>query len=73
MKFNHSVRSTRLASNIVSFPYGEYFKTDEGNIRNVITQPGQFTCMEETVGGQYNPQDVYNMNPDQIHYVNRTS
>ena len=25
-------------------------------------------CMRETVGGVYNSQNVYNMNPTQIHY-----
>ena len=34
----------------------------------VITQTGQFVCMQETVGGRYNAQNVYNMTPsrDQV-------
>lgn len=57
-----------VVMNRVHVPYGEYFTVDQGNIRNVILQSGQFTCLQETVGGQYNPQNVYNMNPEQIHY-----
>ena len=29
---------------------------------------GQFVCMQETVGGRYNAQNVYNMTPSQEHY-----
>ena len=57
-----------VVMNRVHVPYGEYFRLDQGDIRDVITQPGQFTCLDETVGGQYNPQNVYNMKPDEIHY-----
>lgn len=28
----------------------------------------QFVCMRESVGGRYNPQNVYNMTPTQEHY-----
>ena len=41
---------------------------NHGNVRNIITQPGQFTCMKETAGGSYNRQNVYNMNPTEVHY-----
>lgn len=54
--------------NRVNVPYGEYLRVDQGDLRSVLTQPGQFTCFEETVGGKYNPQNVYNMRPEQIHY-----
>ena len=33
-----------------------------------MEQPNQFTCLKTTVGGQYNPQNVYNIRPDEIHY-----
>lgn len=39
-----------------------------GDVRAVITQPGQFVCMRETVNGRYNPQNVYNMVPTDEHY-----
>lgn len=54
--------------NRVKVPYGEYFTVNQGDIRKVMTQPGQFDCLSETLGGQYNPQNIYNINPDQIHY-----
>ncbi len=55
--------------NRTNVPNGEFFRVSNGgNIRAIITQPGQFTCMKESVGGAYNPQNVYNMNPQEIHY-----
>ena len=39
-----------------------------GSIRNIIFQPYQFVCASETEGGVYNPQNIYNMRPEQIHY-----
>ena len=48
---------------------GEYSRvSDGGDIRNIIFQPYQFTCVLEQVGGSYNSQNIYNMRPDQIHY-----
>ena len=49
--------------------YGEFARVNNGgDIRAVITQPYQFTCMMESSGGMYNPQNVYNMTPTDIHY-----
>ena len=39
-----------------------------GDVRAIIEQPNQFTCLKTTVGGQYNPQNVYNIVPEDIHY-----
>ncbi len=39
-----------------------------GDVRAVITQPGQFACMRESIAGSYNSQNVYNMRPTDIHY-----
>lgn len=48
---------------------GEFSRvSDGGSVRNIITQPGQFNCMSEVLGGAYNPQNVYNMSPEPIHY-----
>ena len=48
---------------------GEFSRVGNGgDVRAVITQPGQFTCMRESVGGSYNAQNVYNMRPTDIHY-----
>lgn len=49
---------------------GEFSRVNNGggDIRAVITQPGQFVCMRESVAGSYNSQNVYNMVPEEIHY-----
>ena len=48
---------------------GEYSRVAQGgSIRNIIFQPGQFDCTRETIGGSYNPQNIYNMNPADVHY-----
>ena len=47
---------------------GEYARVGQGSIRNIIFQPYQFVCASETEGGAYNPQNIYNMRPEQIHY-----
>ena len=39
-----------------------------GSIRNIIFQEGQFDCARETIRNQYNSQNIYNMNPTEIHY-----
>ena len=55
--------------NRVNTPVGEYSRVSQGgNIRNLVFQPGQFDCTRETIGGKYNPQNIYNMNPTDIHY-----
>ena len=50
---------------------GEYARVGQGSIRNIIFQPYQFVCASETEGGAYNPQNIYNMRPEQIHYDHR--
>ena len=47
---------------------GEYARIGEQSIRNIIFQPGQFVCASETERGRYNPQNIYNMRPEQVHY-----
>ena len=37
-------------------------------IRNIIFQPYQFVCASETEQGAYNPQNIFNMRPEQIHF-----
>lgn len=55
--------------NRATIDYGEFARVSQGgDVRNIITQKGQFVCMRETVGGKYNPQNVYNMTPTDIHY-----
>ena len=48
---------------------GEYARvSQDGNIRNILFQAGQFDCAQEMLGGSYNPQNIYNMNPTEVHY-----
>ncbi len=54
--------------NRVHVAYGEYQRVCQGDLRCVLMQPDQFTCLKETIAGEYNPQNIYNMTPDQIHY-----
>jgi N-acetylmuramoyl-L-alanine amidase len=44
---------------------GEFGRVSNGgDVRAIITQPGQFTCLKT----QNNTQNIYNMNPEDIHY-----
>lgn len=55
--------------NRVNVSVGEYSRISQnGNIRNIIFQPGQFDCASESLYNQYNPQNIYNMNPTDEHY-----
>lgn len=48
---------------------GEFSRVSNGgDVRAIITQPCQFTCLKEVVDGKYNSQNVYNITPDQEHY-----
>ncbi len=50
-------------------PYGEFARVSQGgNVRNIIEQPGQFTCMKTSINGEYNTQNIYQMDPEEIHY-----
>lgn len=57
-----------VVMNRVHVPYGEYQRVCQGDLRKVIFQSRQFTCVMEEVYGQYNPQNIYNMRPDDLHY-----
>lgn len=58
-----------VVMNRVNVPNGEYARVSQGgNIRNIIFQQGQFDCARETIGGRYNSQNIYNMNPTDVHY-----
>lgn len=55
--------------NRANAPGGEFARVSNGgDVRAIIEQPGQFVCMRTSVGGIYNPQNVYNINPDEEHY-----
>ena len=53
--------------NRVEITYGEYGRLQK-NIRSILYQPYQFDCLRETINGQANMQNIYNMRPEQIHY-----
>ena len=56
--------------NRVNVSTGEYFRISQGgNIRNIIFQQGQFNCATDMLQGSYNPQNIYNMTPDETHYA----
>lgn len=64
MKAVATVIINRLNSTV-----GEYSRISQGgNLRNIIFQEGQFDCARETIKGNYNSQNIYNMNPTEIHY-----
>lgn len=57
-----------VVMNRVQATGGEYARVGQGSIRNIIFQPGQFVCASETERGAYNPQNIYNMRPTEIHF-----
>ena len=57
-----------VVMNRVNARGGEYARVGQGSIRNIILQPYQFVCASETENGAYNPQNIYNMRPEQIHF-----
>lgn len=54
--------------NRVHVAAGQYLRTTQGDLRKVITEPGEFTCLMSTVYGEVNPQTIWSSNPEQIHY-----
>lgn len=58
-----------VVMNRVRAPVGEYARVGMGNIRNIIHQENQFTCLKEFIEGEYNAQNIYNMNPGELEYA----
>ena len=56
-----------VVMNRVQVSYGEYGRLPP-TIRAVLFQEGQFDCVRESIGGRYNPQNIYNMRPTDVHY-----
>ena len=55
--------------NRVNAAEGEYARvSDGGSLSNIIFQQGQFACAAAVRDGEYNPQNLYNMQPEPIHY-----
>lgn len=57
-----------VVMNRVHVSEGEYLRTGGGDLRRVIVQPYQFTCMMPEVYGEVNPQTVWSCPPEQMHY-----
>ena len=58
-----------VVMNRVNVPIGEYSRISQGgSIRNIIFQTGQFDCATDQLFNRYNPQNIYNMNPTDVHY-----
>ncbi|MFA5527686.1 MAG: cell wall hydrolase [Peptostreptococcales bacterium] len=57
-----------VVMNRVHVPYGEYFRTGQGDLRRIINQQGQFDCVRSEIRGLPNPQTVWASPPEQIHY-----
>lgn len=57
-----------VVMNRVNSSDGEYQRVGQGDIRNIIFQQGQFDCAVTTLRGKPNMQNIYNMNPEQIHF-----
>ena len=55
--------------NRANVPDGEFARVSNGgDVRAIIEQPNQFTCLKTSIGGVDNPQNIYNIVPEDIHY-----
>nr|WP_273326265.1 cell wall hydrolase [Vallitalea guaymasensis] len=57
-----------VVMNRVHAAEGEYQRVNQGDLRKVIFQPGQFDCVRSVLGGVANPQTIWASPPEQIHY-----
>lgn len=55
-----------VVMNRVQTRIGEYGRYN--TISAVVYQPGQFNCAATTLSGRQNLQNIYNMNPTDVHY-----
>lgn len=54
--------------NRVRVAEGEYQRVNQGDLRKVINQTGQFDCVRSTIRGVANPQTIWAMRPTDQHY-----
>ncbi|MDR1392218.1 MAG: cell wall hydrolase [Clostridiales bacterium] len=47
---------------------GEYGRVCQGDLRKVLEQQCQFSCHKTLIGGVENTQNVWNINPEPLHY-----
>jgi N-acetylmuramoyl-L-alanine amidase len=57
-----------VCMNRVHIAYGEYQRVNQGDLRKVLEQMCQFSCHKTVIGGQSNPQNVWSLPPEEIHY-----
>ena len=57
-----------VVMNRVRIAYGEYQRVNQGDLRRVIEQPGQFSCLLSVIGGVPNTQNVWVKSPAPVHY-----
>lgn len=57
-----------VVMNRVNVAYGQYLATGQGDLRKVIEEACEFTCLKPEIYGQINPQTVWGSNPEDIHY-----
>ena len=57
-----------VVMNRVTASGGESAREGQGSIRKLIMQPGLIVSASETERGAYNPQNIYNMRPTDVHY-----
>lgn len=54
--------------NRVHVAEGEYMRLNQGSLRKVVQQPGQFDCLRGVLRGLANPQTIWAMRPTEVHY-----
>jgi N-acetylmuramoyl-L-alanine amidase len=57
-----------VVMNRVRVPYGEYRRVCRGSLHEVIVQMCQFSCYKSTISGVANPQNVWVLSPERVHY-----
>lgn len=57
-----------VVMNRVHISYGEYQRLAQGDLRKVIEQICQFSCMKTSFGDTPNPRNIWVTTPEQIHY-----
>lgn len=56
--------------NRVNATNGEFARISKGgSVRNIVFQKGQFVCATTSKNGVRNNQNIYNMNPTDVHYA----
>lgn len=57
-----------VVMNRVNVSGGEYLRVCQGDLRRVIEQECQFSCLKSVIGYNINAQNVWNISPDDIDF-----